>query len=129
MSERKKYVKREKSQVTAVQLDLDTPGFAYQKWGHEQHCKAQDWIVNNDGDVYTVDKESFAKTYRQVSPGLYQKVGPVWAEVAASDGSIDTKEGTTTYKAGDYLVFNDEDGKDGYAVDKGTFEEMYEPLE
>jgi hypothetical protein len=129
MAERKKYRKRELSRVTAVQLDLATPGFTYQKWGHEQHCKAQDWIVNNDGDVYTVDRESFAKTYRAVSPGVYEKFGPVWAEVAEQDGAISTKEGSTASKAGDYLVFNDEDGTDGYAIAKKSFEEMYEPAE
>jgi hypothetical protein len=39
---------------------------------------------------------------------------------------IETKEGVTHDEAGAYLVFNDEDGKDGYAVEAVTFEEMYE---
>ncbi len=37
-----------------------------------------------------------------------------------------TKEGVTHYKVGDYVVFNDPDGRDGYAVERTSFEEMYE---
>ena len=129
MAERKKYRKRDQKPVVAVHLDLETSGFTYQKWGHEQSCKAGDWIVDNEGDVYTVDRESFANTYQALSPGLYKKVAPVWAEVAEQDGSISTKEGATGYKAGDYLVYNDEGGEDGYAIEKASFEAMYEPVE
>jgi hypothetical protein len=122
-------MKRVGTLVVAVQLDLDTRGFTYSKWGGEQACKPGDWIVNNGGDVYTVDRDTFARTYRAESPGLYRKVAPVWAEVAGHDGSIKTKEGVTHFKAGDYLVFNDEKGEDGYAVTAPSFEAMYESLE
>jgi hypothetical protein len=90
-----KYVKKKVSRVIAVQLDLDTDGFNYQKWGGTQSCKAGDWLVNNDGDVYTVDRDTFARTYCAVSPGVYEKVAPVWAEVAEHPGQIKTKEGLT----------------------------------
>jgi hypothetical protein len=129
MAARKKYVKRARTPVVAIQLDLETGGFTYRKWGGEQSCKSGDWIVNNGGDVYTVDRDSFARTYRAESPGLYQKVAPVWAELADRDGAIRTKEGVTHYKAGAYLVFNDEKGQDGYAVTASSFEAMYEPAE
>jgi hypothetical protein len=122
-----KYRKKTASRVVAVQLDLETGGFAYQKWGGTQTCKTGDWIVNNDGDVYTVERETFARTYRAVSPAIYEKVAPVWAEVTAQPGQIATKEGVTHYKAGAYLVYNDADGKDGYAVEAEAFEKMYEP--
>ena len=69
----------------------------------------------------------FARTYRAVSPGLYEKVAPVWAEIAEHPGQITTKEGVTHYNAGAYLVYNEPDGKDGYAVDAKAFEKMYEP--
>ena len=39
-----------------------------------------------------------------VSPGLYEKVGRVWAEVAAEPGTILTKEGSTAYLAGEIIV-------------------------
>jgi hypothetical protein len=120
-----KYVKKKTSRVIAVQLDLETDGFNYQKWGGTQSCKAGDWLVNNDGDVYTVDGDTFARTYREVSPGVYEKVAPVWAEVAEQSGQIATKEGVTHYAAGDYLVYNNADRKDGYAVKARKFEEMY----
>jgi hypothetical protein len=61
-----------------------------------------------------------------VSPGLYEKVAPVWAEVAAEPGTIQTKEGSTAYLAGDYLVFNTLDRKDGYAMKAETFRQLYE---
>ena len=129
MAARQKYVKRARTQVVAIQLKLKTGGFTYHKWGGEQTCKQGDWIVNNGGDVYTVDRDTFARTYRTESPGLYRKVAPVWAELADRDGEITTKEGVTHYKAGAYLVFNDEEGQDGYAVTARSFEKMYEPAE
>ena len=51
------------------------------------------------------------------------------AEAAASAGVIDTKEGSTGYEAGDYLVYNGPDRTDGYAVGREKFEEMYEPAD
>ena len=115
--------------MTAVRLDLDTDGFTYRKWGGTQHCKRGDWLVNNQGDVYTVDGETFERTYRQVSPGVYEKNAPVWAEQAETPGTIQTKEGSTGYQKGDYLVFNDPGGKDGYAMTAETFHALYESPE
>jgi hypothetical protein len=128
MATRRQYVKRQTEFVVAVQLDLDTTGFSYQKWGDTQNCKRGDWIVNNNGDTYTVDGESFARTYRLTGPGTYVKSAPVWAEAAPAAGSVRTKEGSTRYEAGDYLVSNEESGSDAYAVSKAEFERMYEPL-
>jgi hypothetical protein len=129
MPERRRYRRRPDQFVVAVPLRLDTPGFSYRKWGAEQHCKAGDWLVDNDGDIYTVDADVFAATYRQVRPGTYLKISPVWAEAAGEDGSIATKEGHTDYKKGDYLVFNDQAGTDGYAMGAAKFESRYEPDE
>jgi translation elongation factor P/translation initiation factor 5A len=94
-----------------------------------QTCKPGDWIVDNDGDIYTVDQQTFARTYRKVDGGKYVKVTPVWAERALNAGHVKTKEGTTHYRRGDYLVFNDEDGHDGYAVDAEKFCAMYQPAD
>jgi hypothetical protein len=127
LAKRRKYLKKPTSFVVAVRLDLETEGFTYQKWGGTQTCKAGDWVVNNDGDIYTVDGDTFARTYRSVTPGVYMKITPVWATVAKQAGQIRTKEGVTRYKAGAYLVYNDPEGEDGYAVDADSFEEMYEP--
>jgi hypothetical protein len=129
MSSRTKYLKRPDLFVVAVQLDLETNGFTYRKWGGTQVCKAGDWLVSNDGDTYTVDRESFARTYRATGPGTYVKTTPVWAEVARTGGEIRTKEGATRYQAGDYVVFNQPDGGDGYAISKSKFERMYQPAE
>ncbi len=78
MTERREYLKKATSTVVAVRLDLETDGFTYEKWGGTQTCKPGDWLVDNDGDVYTVDAAVFARTYRPVSPGLWRKVTPVW---------------------------------------------------
>ena len=129
MNGRLKYVKRTDQVVVAVQLTLETTGFTYRKWGGVQTCKAGDWIVNNGGDVYTVDRATFERTYRQVEAGTYVKTTPVWAEVAREAGSVQTKEGVTRYRAGDYLVFNEEQGGDAYAVSADKFEAMYERAE
>jgi hypothetical protein len=126
MNTRRKYVKRPTASVVAVQLDLDTPGFPYQKWGSTQTCKQGDWLVNSGDDTYTVDRDTFARTYRPTGRGTYVKVTPVWAEVARTSGDVATKEGATHYEAGDYLVYNEPDGGDGYAISKENFERMYE---
>ncbi len=129
MGERRKYRKKPISFVTAVQLDLETEGFNYQKWGGQQVCRRGDWLVNNNGDTYTISQESFARTYSMLSPGVYYKSAPVWAEVAQASGKIKTKEGETDYEVGDYLVYNEENGSDAYAVSREKFETMYGPDE
>jgi hypothetical protein len=126
MTTRRRYRKRADRHVVAVRLDLDTAGFTYRKWGGEQRCKRGDWLVDNQGDVYTVDGEVFARTYRGVSAGVYVKTTPVWAEVTTEPGSVATKEGRSHYQAGDYLVYNAEDGTDAYCVGRATFESLYE---
>jgi len=129
MATRRRFRKKADSYVVAVQLDLDTAGFSYRKWGAEQRCKPGDWLVDNQGEMYTVDSEVFAKTYRKVSPGIYVKTTQVWAEVATEPGSVATKEGRSNYEAGDYLVYNNEDGTDAYCVGRAKFESTYEPDE
>jgi len=129
VSARQKYKKKRTSFVTAVQLDLDTKGFSYNKWDGKQVAKKGDWLVDNNGDKYTVAEESFAKTYECISPGVYIKSAPVWAEVAAKPGKVRTHEGETAYNVGDYLVYNNQDGTDAYAMSPKKFESMYEPVE
>ncbi len=123
-----RYRKKADTPVRAIRLDLDMPGFHYRKWGGEQFAKPGDWLVDNGGDVYTIDADSFASTYEKVAPGVYRKTAVVYAEQAAQDGRIETCEGTTHYRAGDYLVYNDAARQDGYAVAKEIFERLYEPV-
>ena len=125
MSRRLKYVKRPRQVVLAVQIALDTRGFRYKKWGTTQTCRRGDWLVDNAGDVYTVNRDSFARTYRRIAPGRYLKITPVWAERADAAGRVPTKEGVTHYRAGDYLVFNEKSGGDAYAVSAKKFHKMY----
>ena len=126
MGERKRYHRLPGQPVVAVQLKLETEGLTYRKWGDEQRCKANDWVVDNAGDVYTVDAESFARTYTANGQGTYVKPGRGWAEPAGSAGRVATTEGSTGYEAGDGLVSNEEDGSDAYAVSAKKFEQSYE---
>ncbi len=129
MTARRRYRKKANQFVVAVKLDLDTSGFTYRKWSADQTCRAGDWLVDNNGDIYTVDAQVFARTYRSVGPGIYIKTTPIWAERATEAGSVKTKEGRSHYDAGDYLVSNNEDGTDAYCISAENFESMYEPDE
>ena len=120
-----KYERKRGNEIVAVRLDLDTDGFKYEKWGGTQVCKPGDGIVFNGDSTYTIDAETFEKTYKKVDRGLYLKTTPVWATVASESGTIGTKEGSTDYKAGDYIVFNDAEGHDGYAMTKKAFDRLY----
>src|SRR5215468_3291867 len=94
----RRYVRRPDRPVAAVRLALETDGLVYLKWGGEQRAKAGDWVVDNDGDVYTVDADVFERTYRRVSergPGAYAKVTSIWAERAQQSGRVKTNEGVT----------------------------------
>ena len=122
----RRYRKKSDQFVVAVKLDLDTEGFTYRKWGGEQKCNKGDWLVDNNGDVYTINSNSFEETYRHIGGGKYIKVATVWAEVATSKGTIKTKEGESHYEPGDYLVYNKKDKTDGYRVRAEKFESMYE---
>ncbi|EAQ75257.1 MULTISPECIES: hypothetical protein [unclassified Synechococcus] len=93
---RRPYQRQPGLPVQAIQLTLLTEGFHYDKWGGRQTCIAGDWIVNNHGDVYSIDAETFALTYRPVGGGLYEKHTTIWAEPAAADGVVTTKEGEAT---------------------------------
>lgn len=124
---RARYRRRSGQPITAIQLTLETPGLSYRKWGGEQVAKPGDWLVDNDGEVYSVDAESFARTYRAISPGRFEKHGHVYAVRADTHGRVATKEGFSTYAPGDWLVSNDAEGRDVYAVDAAAFARMYEP--
>jgi hypothetical protein len=126
MTQRQRFRRKPDHHVVAVQMNLDMDGLTYRKWGDEQHGKRGDWLVDNEGDVYTVDADSFAKTYRQVGRGAYVKTTPIWAEAAEAGGTVATKEGHTAHAAGDYLVSNNEDGSDSYAISAEKFRAMYE---
>jgi hypothetical protein len=129
MADLRKYKRREGTRIVGVQLDLDTDGFTYRKWGATQSCKVGDWLVLSGDETYTVDREVFARTYSPVGPGVYEKTVEIWAECAATPGSIATHEGRTHYEAGDYLVFENSDREGGYAVAAQRFEELYQPAD
>lgn len=122
---RSKYVRRTETHVIALRLTLDTNGFDYHKWGATQHCKPGDWIVERDGETYTVDAEVFQRTYVSVGAGCYKKVTPVWAELATEHGRVPTKEGWTAVEPGDFIVSNDEDGQDSWAMNAAAFRQLY----
>jgi hypothetical protein len=127
----RQYRRREKTEVTAIPIRLEPAEsgaavlFRYRKWEAEQRCKPGDWLVQNGEDVYTVDARTFERTYECIAPGRYRKTGSVWAERAPAPGVISTQEGATQYEAGDWLVYNQRDRKDGYAMGPEKFEQLY----
>lgn len=122
----REYRRRSDTTVHAIRLNLDTTGFEYQKWDGRQRCKAGDWIVQNGDDTYTVDADVFARTYERVEGATYRKTGTVWAEPQSESGTIRSMEGSTNYGADDYVVYNDREKTDGYAIERAKFESMYE---
>lgn len=110
---------------TAVKLDLEMMPLVYTKWGGTQVAKAGDWVVNKNGETYTVNGESFAKTYREISAGVYVKIVNVYAMRATDPGYINTKEGQSQFKKGDWLVYNSPNGTDGYCIANDKFIAMY----
>ena len=126
MTNLRRFRRKPDQAVVAVKLALDTEGLHYRKWGHDQVARSGDWLVDNDGEVYTVNAESFAATYRQVARGLYVKSAPVWAVQARTPGAVTTKEGQSAYAVGDWVVSNHEDGSDAYAISAERFEALYE---
>jgi len=130
VSRRRRYQRRLDSAVIAVRLSLKTDGLTYRKWGARQRAKAGDWLVDNGGDVYTIDARVFARTYKPVKsrPGAFVKTTAVWAERATKAGAVKTKEGATHYRAGDYIVSNSRHGdEDTYAVSAKKFKSLYKP--
>ncbi len=121
-----RYSRREQTNVTAIKIDMETDGFTYRKWGGEQIVRPGDWLVDNNGDVYTVDGEAFEATYTKVSQGIYTKTGHVWAREAESDGQVQSTSGFTQYHAGDMVVFRDEREIDGWAMSKADFATLYQ---
>jgi hypothetical protein len=120
-----RYRRRPSQFVTAVRLQLDIDELRFRKWGGVQRAKRGDWLVDSGGDVYTVDASTFRRTYKKLSPGVFLKKTPVWARVATRSGSIGTQEGSTKYRRGDYVVCNDRDGRDGYAISRAKFRKLY----
>lgn len=123
---KKQYKKRVDQFIVAVQINLDTEGFSYLKWGGEQSCRPGDWLVNNNGESYTIGNQSFLNTYKSVAPGQYVKTTPVWACQASEAGKLKTNEGYVEYLKGDYIVTNNSDGTDAYTVAGNAFDKMYE---
>lgn len=121
-----KYIKN--STVVAVQINLTLSGgkLHYEKWGGQQEASEGDWLIDNNGEAYTCEQKVFASTYEQVSPGVYRKTATIEAEQATEDGAIDTLEGSSKYKAGDFLVTNP--GGDRYPIEHDKFVAMYEPV-
>lgn len=122
-----KRFKAKKIIVVAIQIPLESKGLEYEKWGSTQLAKPGDWLVSKLGETYSIDAESFANTMKPLDQiGHYYKATEIWAEVAMDSGSVRTKEGVTEYVKGDYLVSNNEDLSDRYAMSKKSFEERYE---
>jgi hypothetical protein len=80
--------------------------------------------VNNHRDVYTVDADIFPiRIARSLS--VYEKTGVYGPDRRRNRRRTDQR-GATAYAPGDYLVFNDPEGCDDYAMKPEKFHELYE---
>lgn len=63
------YKRKPERPVIAVQLNLETNGFSYTKWGGVQNCKQGDWLVFNqpDSDGYAMSDTKFQSLYELAS--------------------------------------------------------------
>lgn len=113
--------------VVAVQLRFDDMvPLRYTKWDADQAAKHGDWLIaETDGrGSYTCEESVFNATYQATDVrGQYQKFGTVEAEIATEDGAVKTLEGSTSYKAGDYIVTNSTGEQ--YAMSAAKFEARY----
>jgi len=124
----KSYKRKTAGTIVAIQLKFEELHFTFKKWQASQKCKSGDWLVENQGDVYTVDEEEFARTYEKVSKGIYKKTSIIWANQAQSIGHIKTIEGKTHYKNGDFLIANEKNGEYLYAISNKKFHQLYETV-
>ena len=141
-------IRRDMQEKAAAQTQgsaLDTPTIQYKKVGTVQaeqltqdttwtangapmEGKAGDWkVTGSDGSVWTVKPDIFAKTYGEVSPGVYAKTATTNAQLITRDMTVHTLEGDVPAKAGDYLVT----GPNGeqYPVTAAKFKSMYLQLD
>ncbi len=119
-----KYRKSETVVAAQINLELEDGILKYDKWGGRQTAKQGDWLINSNGEAYTCDAEVFAETYKEVSPGVFRKTALIEAEQALEDCKIDTLEGQSDCKKGDFIVTNP--GGDRYPVGRETFLNIYE---
>ena len=111
--------------VQAIQINMP---MQYIKWGGYQDANVGDWLLSKGGDTYTCDKQVFAETYRPLPgrEGWFFKVAEVDAVRVEADGAVETIEGASEYKAGDYIVTNP--GGDQYPVSADKFDALYQPV-
>ena len=114
--------------VVAIQIDFDNVTLTYHKWGNDQKAVSGDWLVNTYGDVLTVNREIFARSYQAIGHGQFLQTGHVWGKQAVEPGTLQTKNGKINYQAGDYLVFNDPEGNHGIVMKANVFPEFYLPI-
>lgn len=126
----KQYERRPDGLIIAIQirLDLEAGGIAYRKWDSEQWGKRGDWLINDDGDTYTVSAENFANDYELSESGLYRNTAKVWAEEATGSGFVEIRGGTAPFVEGNMLVFSDPDRKEGQVFFYNKFNRLYRPV-
>lgn len=125
MSAYRRYKRKGNEVVIAIQLDLDTEGFSYQKQGAERRCNAQDWLLSDRSGTYAVDDSTFARAFEEIGVGQYTMVGIVRAKVSDSAGHIRVGQRKVPHEPGDYLVWDESTQSIGYAVPKDWFEASY----
>lgn len=102
-----------------------------QEWkstnGDTLNGAAGDWkLTGPDGSTWTVKPDIFAKTYGEVSPGVYAKTAIARAMKLNQPYTVQSLEGPSSGNTGDYLVIGP--NNEFYIVNGAKFEGMYSPL-
>jgi hypothetical protein len=96
--------------------------------GAPMQAEAGDWELTDDsGGRWTVQPETFARSYRRLLDGRYAKVERVNAVQLTSELQVPTAEGVSPARAGDWLL-RDADGA-VWPVPDETFRARYRPVD
>jgi hypothetical protein len=114
---------RSVSVVTAQRLPDDyewtTPN------GDALSAVAGDWLLSDGADQWSVADDVFAKSYRPIGDGRYEKTATVIAVRLDEPFAVQTLEGVATGAAGDWLVRNPTG--ESWPIPAATFAKRYEP--
>lgn len=96
--------------------------------GDEMTAAAGDWRVQDDaGSTRSVAADVFRKSYEQIGPGRYRRIGVFRARKVLHREVIGTLEGNVDAHPGDWVV--EGAGGEQWPVPASKFAETYEELE
>lgn len=87
-------------------IQLDAPLTWNADHGSTMQAQPGDWLVQSEGDTWSVEDGIFRVTYEHLRDDLYRKVTPVLAVELPAAGTVLSREGMVEAEQGDLLVCN-----------------------